>query len=113
MLLNAEVDILALGQHYYFACEVFCIELKPLGNGLCRTFFAKLLNAGKLPCIVPDRDNLAGSYDIGSYIYLLAVNGYVTVCDELTSHGAAFAEAKAVNYVVKSALENLEHVVTG
>src|SRR5690606_6396392 len=57
-------------------------------------------------------DDIPRLNEVGSYVYLLAVHGYVTVGDELACACACIREPEAVSQVVQAALQQNHEILT-
>lgn len=96
MLLNDDVDIITLGHTDYGALEILSIEREPLGHLAVCTLLTDRLEALHIAAVAANGNDLTGLYNVGGDVDLLAVNGDVTVYNELTGLRAACAEGKAV-----------------
>lgn len=112
MLFDLHIDdIRSLGQRDDLTGEVGVVPLEPLDYGEILDLFGCLPD-GQILLVLLDGDDIARFDEVGGDVHSLAVDGDVTVVDELTSHGPGLAEAETVDDIVEPALEQDEHILT-
>ena len=114
VLLNGNINFFAGGKANHGALEAVLIALHPGGDqehGSVLTHQA-LEDLGRAAAL-RDLDHIAGLDEVGRNVDLLAVDGEVSMADELTGLTAGHRKAHAVNNVIQTALDRDEQIVTG
>jgi hypothetical protein len=88
------------------------VPLEPSILGMVETSEGSINNLEALGALA-NADNLSGLNLVGCDVDALAVNNDMFVEDELTGSGTCGSDAKTINYIVETRLEELEKVLTG
>ena len=114
MLCNFVVDVAALGELVDDALQGASLAVQPGGQshdgGLGASQLSELSRAA---AGLTDLDDVTGLDEVRGDVDLLAVDGEVSVRDQLTSVAAGLSKAQTEHDVVQTALHELEQVLTG
>ena len=113
MLGDFEVDIISGRKRKDFAGQRVLVAVKPLRSGDESVVFLQLLEAVVGAALLADSDDVARLHKIGRDVDALAVDGVVAMVHELTGLAAGRGKAKAIDHVVKTALDKAQKDLTG
>ena len=108
MFFDIEVDVCSFGERNDFTGEGCVVPFEPFYDAEILDLFGGLPD-GEFLLVLFDCDDVACFDKVRGDVYSLAVDGDMTVVDNLTSHGTAGTETETVNDVVKSSLDEFEH----
>ena len=109
LLVDGLGDLCADGHVQELAGEGLCIELKP---GVLGCACNRLLDDLEALGALADSDYIAGLHLCRRDVAVVAVEGDVVVAYELTCGGPGGGDAETVHYVVETALEEEDEVLT-
>ena len=114
MLCNFVVDVAALGELVDDALQGASLAVQPGGQSHDGSLGASQLSELRRAAAgLTDLDDITGLDEVRGDVDLLAVDGEVSVRDQLTSVAAGLSKAQTEHDVVQTALHELEQVLTG
>ena len=113
MFCNLEVDVFLSGQGQNLAGQGVLVAIKPLGSSDKCIVFLQLLETVVGAALLANSDDIANLNHVGGDVNALAVDGVVTVVDELTSFTTGRSKAEAINNVIQAALDEAQQEFAG
>ena len=107
LLVDLEVDVGSLRHSHDLGGQILVVRVDPLGLVDLRHFLSKGLELGALAALLLDSDHVAGLDEQRGDVDLLAVEGEVSMQNQLTSFLAAGCQTHSVHHVVQSSLKKV------
>ena len=110
---DVEVDVCLGGHSNDLTGQSVLIAIQPLGSSNKSISFLQSLEEGIGSALLANSNHITGLDQVAGDIYPAAIDGEVTVVDQLTGLTAGVSEAQTVDNIVQSALNQSQQVVTG